>query len=557
MDVQHLREIGEIEDYPIFIDSSLRDKVAYPTPSEYEIVFDIPFTNVVSLDLLDSSIPNSQGVVDIHNNLFSMSYRTRGTDGTIGKTIIEHLEILGESKTFREIFNDAVTPRRSFKYVGQYADFENADEVEGSIYTTIYDRSVALTEISPSDAILGTSGTILPLGRFGSKKEVKNQFYISRNGSTYKWRYATGSTEYILPTFEDGVTKALVSLVNGEGRTLYYFCDAVDLLETPLHDVTRVIFGTGSAVLEGHCHYEVSETYYNSISTFVHEVISENIFLEIGDHDVNTLYLSLTNNRRRGVPIYAYEGLDETAVLDIFSVEDDIDFTKDRRYKFTSRDFFFFDMRKSTANEVLGFSEFAKTSQSEYEKMNFADNKFLFGAKNNGPSDFVMITPGVINTFGERFITLRCPQLEGAYSNSSLAYTRMTAGVAVFKLVSQYLSNLRFDFANSNRQISHPIGKLSKLLFRWEKPDGSLYNFKGVDHHLFVTVKCLRPKSKIQLVEPERRLNPDYDPDVLKFITNYHAEDLDGSSTEDEEEILNSPGYQRRYRMNLQRYRSR
>ena len=119
-----------------------------------------------------------------------------------------------------------------------------------------------------------------------------------------------------------------------------------------------------------------------------------------------------------------------------------------------------------------------------------------------------------------------------------LSYESFSAGLGIFKLYNTTVAHLRFDFTNLRKIDMHPIGKLSRLTLRFERASGDLYDFKGVDHHLLLAVKFLKPTPKGGLVDPERRLNPDYKPDVLKFLTTYYEDDLDESSTEDEDDLL-------------------
>ena len=64
MDVEYLRANSRVQNTIIFADSSTRDKMAWPSPSEFTITFDQPYRNVVSMNVLDATIPATMYVID-------------------------------------------------------------------------------------------------------------------------------------------------------------------------------------------------------------------------------------------------------------------------------------------------------------------------------------------------------------------------------------------------------------------------------------------------------------------------------------------------------------
>jgi len=65
------------------------------------------------------------------------------------------------------------------------------------------------------------------------------------------------------------------------------------------------------------------------------------------------------------------------------------------------------------------------------------------------------------------------------------------------------------------REMHVPIGKLSKLSFRLEKPDGTLYNTRGLDHTL---VLAIRYYTIIAPASHASTLNPHYTPDLHAYL---------------------------------------
>lgn len=133
----------------------------------------------------------------------------------------------------------------------------------------------------------------------------------------------------------------------------------------------------------------------------------------------------------------------------------------------------------------------------------------------------IVVAPGIANLLGVRYITLRCPEIE-QHLYSGMTYGSHSTGLGVFKLPSgSEVSNLRFDFVSLVRRPFHPIGRLSRLTLRFEKNDGTLYDFKGINTQLLLAVKFLSPGKRLPLTRSV--LNPDYDPDFLRYTLRLSA----------------------------------
>lgn len=549
MDIAHLKEIGSVETHTIFVDSGQRDKNVFKKPNHYDIVFDRPFENVVGMDILDGSLIPTTFLVDSYNNSLAVSYRMGGTNGTSGKTIPEYLDFLQASPSFQEMVEDSVTPLHQVKIANNYAKFYDAEEEVKSIYHVVYNDSVPVNPMAPEDALAITNGSILDIGDHYAG--VYRNVTVYQEGSTHKFRYlGISHPPEPLATFDaGGITYAVLSIFDTINKQIQYVsCDVSVLIDVPLDDVITVTFEDGTLTeIEGHSHKSVTQTFYDSIEVVLHEYYSHVVRVEVGDHDIESLATVLLQAMPRFSPTGNESDLTEIIIIQSFSLTSPNEFTRDRRFLYRARDFFWFDMKKSTMSNVLGFSEVADISESSfYTVVPGINNRFLFGAIQKAEGLFEMYSPGIINLYGERFVVLRCPQIE-ENSNASFSYERYTAGIGIFKLYNTTISHLRFDFTNLRRLEMHPLGKLSKLTLRFERANGELYDFKGVDHHLFLAIKFLKPTPKVGMVDPDRRLNPDYRPDVLNFLTTYYEDDLDETSTEDDDELLADVQHRRRF----------
>ena len=71
-DVYHMQKQCNEKNTIIYVDSSKRNRIKYPFPSEYSVDFQRPFLNVCGVDILDSSIPRTMYFVDHHTNKLSI-----------------------------------------------------------------------------------------------------------------------------------------------------------------------------------------------------------------------------------------------------------------------------------------------------------------------------------------------------------------------------------------------------------------------------------------------------------------------------------------------------
>ena len=83
-DVQYLQQHAQVEEYIAFIDSAKRDKSAYRTPSEYQVVWNTPFTNVFGIDVLQMALPKSAYIINESNNKVYFRFHEPGYEDALG-----------------------------------------------------------------------------------------------------------------------------------------------------------------------------------------------------------------------------------------------------------------------------------------------------------------------------------------------------------------------------------------------------------------------------------------------------------------------------------------
>ena len=177
-----------------------------------------------------------------------------------------------------------------------------------------------------------------------------------------------------------------------------------------------------------------------------------------------------------------------------------------------------------------------------------------------------LVSPGIINLTGVRYVTLRCKEIE-EHVETQGKYGPFSTGIGVFKLQSSNnVVQVRADYVNLVRKAFHPIGRLLRMTLRFELSDGKLYDFKGVNNQILLSVKYYAP------VAPENEhfksvLNPDYNYDFHRFMMQQSAyaprlddqgydpydEDDEEDEDEDEEEDEVPEPTMRRFELETQR----
>lgn len=139
-----------------------------------------------------------------------------------------------------------------------------------------------------------------------------------------------------------------------------------------------------------------------------------------------------------------------------------------------------------------------------------------------------IISPGMYNLVGDTYVSLRCKEIDqhvGALQTAN--FTDGTGevmskdfdyGLAVFKLGIVGYQDERFDYNTNIERNFFPIGKLSQLSFRFERWDGSLYDFKGVNHTFTLQIKFYAPKQNYaERANMTSLLNPSYRPEFIDY----------------------------------------
>lgn len=467
MNVQKLRDISECQSHMISIDSSMRDKTHWPTPSEYCIHFDRPFQNVVGYDILDATLPNNTYVVDVHNNRVGFGLRVDGTEAET--TTPQYIEMFAGSATFERVMNNADPSLSEIKVIGDNDVFSNAVASSTSNRHLAYFETVGIVQYNTP-----FSGQAAP---------VSEKIEVRLSGS-YEWKYANRGTWVPLPTINiSGTDYGIIKLSNGKT----YYADALSLLDIPLSDKVEE---SGTSIT-GYISIQVTSSHYDSQVNYYHEWQLHNFDIETGDHDIDTLVATIGFY----MPSFQIGGAPPSIValnLEGTSQVSPLNYRRRRKIVYRSQVYFWMDMNRSSAKELLGFNERTVTTRTaEYERVDFGTHLFGSISESSGVNKFAVYTPGLIDLQGTRFVKLRCPEIEE--HRNQINHGDFAPGIGVFKLYNTILAHLRFDYNNFRALTTHPIAKLSRMTLRFETLDGTAYDFKGSDHHFLMVIRTLQP----------------------------------------------------------------
>ena len=361
----------------------------------------------------------------------------------------------------------------------------------------------------------------------GSRYDVLegNEGGSSRNASLAKWLDSADCPRACLTLFPSKIDRHSSAFDNA-GSTAATLFDIVYYRSVP---VTR----------EQYAHYAATLPVSDVLFTYRFS----NIYFETGNYTIITL-LALAQGRLGTYGV----GVTSTS-------SGSIDRQGRMRYITSADTRLLIRSHVSSARALLGFDTYADKNQND--SVTRSHNAVPFGIGDNPYFMSVLGTdnvnkldsPGIVNLLGVRYVTLRCREIE-EHIGSIGKYSARSTGIGVFKLSNvNEVTNLRFDFVSLIRKPFHPIGRLSRMSMRFEMNDGQLYEFKGINHQLLITIKYYVPavtaargsghgigNGGFRVGRPVSVLNPDYDPDFVNYTIRHSQDAANALADIDEEE---------------------
>lgn len=243
--------------------------------------------------------------------------------------------------------------------------------------------------------------------------------------------------------------------------------------------------------------------------------------IPVGDYSLQT-FLPTFNNIDIGIQIVSVSNPPELTNL----------------ITFTCKNPFILNMYDSKISETLGFDTLIKeNNDNRYKFFSSYNNdnilmKMYHSLYDSDNEWYYITSPGMVYFMGDKYIILRCPDIED-HSFNSLSYAKHNLGIAKFRINGLGFNDEKLEITKVPIREFHPIGKFTKMTLKFQNPDGLLYDFKGVNHNIVFAIYYYEPRIKdISLFNSI--LNPNYKPDYNDYLYTVEEQENDDDENEDE-----------------------
>ena len=269
-------------------------------------------------------------------------------------------------------------------------------------------------------------------------------------------------------------------------------------------------------------------------SNFINETIYNDQFEEFeikeGEYSISTLIKQINNE--------LYKQYQNDIKINALSTPPEIT----NKIQFKSQYQFILNMNKSTINKSLGFDLTQNDNQNQFFQYipeisnDITKYKFFLSKQNNQDNQdnqHFITSPGIVDLIGEKYVILNCPEIED-HSTVSLSYSKHNLGLARFKLGIIGYNDENISINKTKLREFHPIGKFSKMTLQFKTQQGFLYDFKGTNHNITFNIHYYQAYDINQF--NKSILNPNYNPNFLKYKIDYQLNNNSKSESESESE---------------------
>lgn len=496
-DITYLIENSEKNSQIIYIDSSLRNKYFYPESNNYTIIFDQPFKLVYGFEVLDSSIPVTMYNIDVYNNtLYYSIIQINPLITTPSSDPIFYLNEIITSSSFEKLYNNL--KYSTFAIIGTYAQLSQyINLINSNNEDPTYNMYIRNTLIT-SEIIYQTN-------------QITNEFLFFTFKNINFAIKKTDSNQHI------------IDILNKNEYNLDY--SNIQNVIITYYDV-----------------YTINNSIYNSIKVFKNYILDiQNLIgtVKIGNYTILSIINALNNI------------INPTIDASSTTTEPNLE----TKMYFYSSSYIMINASASSVIQSLGFDTYP--ALSSFNNINFVSytigkNYLIFGGiYDPNITAYKIVSPGLISLLGERFAILRIPEIEDNLYGS-YGYMGFTPGIGMFKMTSTFgtITNNKFDYTTLITKPFHPIGKLTQLSISFKTLKGFLYDFKGVNHQLLIAIKYYIPTPKLKYIRSI--LNPNYDPDIMRYMSNNKS--IACKEDSDDEQEFDDDTYYQTYKKELDKY---
>jgi len=472
-DIDYLKSNSSKHSFIFYVDSQTRNRITYPNPNNYTINFTSPIYNVCSISVLDASIPKTHYNVDVYNNI--LVYK-----------------IISNSNAFEHSLEVPI---------GDYS----ADEliiVMNELLQTIHIQFVSYP------------------GELRKQFMFKSEFYFELDMKKSTIRDTLGFDCNYEDDIYDPTFKSKLEVQYYDDHTLH----------TSIDNEERTFYGlTNKSVL------------YVDIPNGSKDRYLDNVKMNIKDaSDECTCSLNVVKIHNNGektvlamkdIPINIYTTSIQTNFIDESILIEDAMYVTIHFKKFVYGDTNF-KCEIETRDSVNANTYMTSVTQNHLintttiEQLERVTLNIHMTGKEKG---FSIVSPGMYNMMGDMYVSLKCKEFDSHHNTQMRTYNKTDEegnliernfdfGIAKFKLGVNGYRDERFDYNQLPPKEFHPIGKLNSLTLRFERWNGELYNFRGINHTITFRLEYLAPK-----IEYKKRanmtsiLNPDYSNNYIQY----------------------------------------
>lgn len=503
-DVDFLKKRSKKQNYVFLVDSKERDRYVNPNPNEYIVRFDVPFNNVVGLEVLEATIPRTMYNVDKNNNTIRFGiYKDRDalTDCEPWTSCIDYVT---REVPIGDYSIQTLVPALNAVLVGDVQGASPA--VQAAITarplsnppdarnTLVFTCPYPFVLDMASSTIAETLGFDLHVAPAEASEPVETRRYSIVSARSDPKLYASVDREYPAVGPESTV-----------------FDGPRGILRSTAVTPTRWVAQKWRAPFDG---FLVGLDV--ALTTDTQEQMDEGILWQLYEHDaVRGAPGAQVAGAQGSIAISQVDGGFSDAIVN--TAGGGIRVTGNRDYWVVLRNndndtrpakVFYNDVPATETTLLVseGATTDAATSRTWHPVADANDVYYNMSLRVRIAEPYHRIeAPGLVSLVGERFVTLRCPEIEDNMLRS-LTYGRM--GLAKLRLGVMGFSENRVDFNKIALREFHPIGKLARMTLRFERGDGELYDFKGVNHTIVFALHYYEPVQVEQFARSV--LNPNY-----------------------------------------------
>lgn len=500
-DIETILSKGIDQTYIFLADSAKRDKAAYPSPSEYELVFNSQFRNVTKFEILNVNIPRTDYLVDNTENslVYAIGHPTNISTWQSDLTQIRTANITPGDYNLSQLIDEinvqlqAVANSFGDTTIVLASPTTNPSEISNKIN---------LSSSGPFTLLNGSINSTLGFGDPVNQTVAAATGYYSvvpgyttnyPNGAENAFLSVEGnvlgspSINEFIGVFPPGDNTSFYPIYTGQTLRQFFTAPAAGVPTT----VTAYFNDVGTAPFGGYT-VNASIKYASNNTTIASgNIVSINSKLT---PSISSL-LAVTSNFVQGQDYY-------------------VEFTPATTTTSSNCTSLWF--HQPNLPPVAG-------AYMQVNGANVQTGQYFATTVGAGAIGNNLTSPGIVNIRGARYIKIRCKELEQMIYKDRVGEPS-TAGIGIVNLIGYGYSRETYDFKSTTPQSFFPIGKLQKLTFRLERPDGSLYDANGVDNSFLcaLTYRTVPNSSAEKIFDGPGKypLNTHYTGDYIEMLQN-------------------------------------